>query len=92
MEDLYLALGIAIVLFSSVGAYALFRRAKEFFDGWTFIETDIYQNRSTHDIVVVAPESMIYDEAKKAYVRKENHAKRIYLYDKIKEEELNDKN
>jgi hypothetical protein len=55
-------------------------------EGWELITTEVYQNRTTQDVVVVNPETMIFDEEKQAFVYAQNPAKRVYLYDKIEEE------
>jgi hypothetical protein len=55
-------------------------------ESWELITTEVYQNRTTQDVVIVNPETMIFDEEKQAFVYAQNPAKRVYLYDKIEEE------
>lgn len=55
-------------------------------EGWELITTEVYQNRVTQDVIVVNPEIMVFNEEKKAFVYAKNPAKRVYLYDKVEEE------
>ena len=56
-------------------------------EGWELITTEVYQNRTTQDVIIVRPEVMVFNEEKEAFVYAENPAKRVYFYDKIEEEE-----
>lgn len=53
---------------------------------WELVTTEIYQNRTTKDVIIVTPEVMVFNEEKQAFVYAENPTKKVYLYDKIEEE------
>lgn len=89
MTDIYLGLGIALTVLGLVAGYALFRWIRERYESWVFVESEVYQNRTTHDVVIVPPGVMVFDEEKDAYIKSVNQAKRVYLYDKIEDDEEN---
>ena len=47
--------------------------------------TEIYQNQTSKDIVVVEGYTMVWDEKKQAYKRRERESHVVYYYDKIEE-------
>jgi hypothetical protein len=47
--------------------------------------TEIYQNQTSKDIVVVEGNTMVWDEKKQAYKRRERESHVVYYYDKIEE-------
>lgn len=94
MVDVYLAIAISIVLFSVLMFYIAFRFIKDYLDNflklrWAYVETSLYQNIETGDVIVYKNEDMILIETGKhkgQYVKAQKEIK-VYYYDKIIEEE-----
>ena len=93
MVDIYLAIAIVIVLASVLVFYISFRFIKQrltekFKNEWSYIETEIYQNIVTEDVVVVSPGEMelVTEGQYKGYYKRKPPQKLINYYDKIEED------
>jgi hypothetical protein len=93
MVDIYLSLALVIILVSLIGFYILLRFAKEYLDSYflgryIYIETAIFQNTKTGDVIIMKMEDMILVESgenKGLYIKKEKTYEAQY-YDLIVEE------
>jgi hypothetical protein len=93
MVDVYLSIAISIILFSLIAIFIIFRFIKNYLDNyflkkWVYIETKLYQNIETGDVIIQKPEDMIlieHGDHKGQYIKatKEN---KLNYYDLIIEE------
>jgi hypothetical protein len=77
--------GVFGYLFLSTFVKIISRFSKDDEDDIIIYLTEIYQNQTSKDVIVVEANTMIWDEGKKAYKRKEKDSKVVYYYDKIEE-------
>jgi hypothetical protein len=97
MVDIYLAIALFIIALSVLIFYITFRFVKDYLDNyfkskWTYVETGIYQNTETGDVIACKNDDMILVETGKhkgQYIKAQKEIK-VYYYDKIIEEETNE--